>query len=90
MADTKPQEQTVAEAVSPITSELSEQILAQQKEYGQYVAAQQIFTPHGALAYNRGDAVPVSNVERHQYDKLNWVVKTGTKAHQEILAELNG
>lgn len=81
----KPQEPTVAEAVSPITSELSGQILAQQKEYGQYVAAQQIFTPHGALAYNPGDAVPVSNVERHQYDKLGWVVKTGSKEHKELL-----
>lgn len=77
MADTnKPADPpTVAEVVSPITSELSDQILAQQKEYGQYVAAQQIFTPHGALAYNEGDAVPVSNVKRHRYDELGWVKK---------------
>jgi hypothetical protein len=82
VAETKQDAATVAEAVS---SELSEQILAQQKEYGQWVAAQQIFTPHGALAYNPGDAVPISNVERHQYDKLGWVVKNGSKAHQELL-----
>jgi hypothetical protein len=82
VADTTKPDPTVAETVS---SELSEQILAQQKEYGQWVAAQQIFTPHGALAYNRGDAVPISNVEQHQYDKLGWVVKNGSKAHQELL-----
>lgn len=84
MADNKQETPTVAEAVSPIVDELSEQILAQQKEYGQYVAAQQIFAPNGALAYNQLDAVPVSNVERHQYDKLGWVVKVGSKEHKEL------
>lgn len=84
MADTTKQDPpTVAEAV---TSEMSDQILAQQKEYGQYVAADKIFTPHGALAYNQLDAVPVSNVERHQYDKLGWVVKVGSKEHAALLA----
>lgn len=73
MADTsKPAPSTVAEAV---TDELADQILAQQKEYGQYVAAHQIFAPNGALAYNEGDAVPADNVKRLKYDELGWVKK---------------
>lgn len=76
MADNKPAEApTVAEDVSPITSELADQILAQQKEYGQYVAAHQIFAPNGALAYNEGDAVPADNVKRLKYVELGWVKK---------------
>lgn len=75
MADTSKTQETVAEAVSPITAELSEQIAAQAKEYGQYVATQQIFAPNHALAYNEGDAVPASNVKLHKYDELGWVKK---------------
>lgn len=36
---------------------------AQEKEYGTYVAAQAIFV-EGARAFNVGDPVPVSHVER--------------------------
>jgi hypothetical protein len=86
MAD-KPQEPTVAEAVSPITAELSDQILAQQKEYGQYVAAHQIF--HGsALAYNPGDAIPIENCERLGYMDQGLAVKVGTKAHKDLMEAL--
>lgn len=67
-----PEPPTVAEAV---TAELADQILAQQKEYGQYVAKHQIFAPNGALAYNEGDAVPASNVKNLKYDELGWVKK---------------
>lgn len=35
---------------------------AQTDEYGTYVAAEQIFAPSGALAYDVGHPVPVSNV----------------------------
>lgn len=72
MADNKQETQTVAEAV---TAELADQILAQQKEYGQYVATQQIYAPNGALAYNEGDAVPASNVKNLKYLELGWVKK---------------
>jgi hypothetical protein len=85
VADTKQDPPTVAEAV---TEELADQILAQQKEYSQYVAKDKIFAPNGALAYNKGDAVPASNVSKLKYDELGWVVKTGSKEHAAIIAEL--
>lgn len=88
MADTnKPAEPQVAEQVSPIAAELADQIAAQQKEYGLYVAAEQIH--HGtALAYNKGDAVPISNAERLGYLEQGLVVRVGTKEHKELLASL--
>lgn len=47
---------------------LEEMQAAQQVEYGTYVAAEDIF--HGSgLAYREGQAVPVSNVEQHGYDR---------------------
>ncbi len=54
-------------------------IAAQSKEYGQYVATQDIYIGN-ALAYREGDPVPASNVSLHGYDKNNQVAKTGTKA----------
>lgn len=86
MADTnKPAE--VAEAVSPIAAELADQIALQQKEYGQYVAAVQIF--HGtALAYNPGDAIPADNAERLGYMDQGLAVKVGTKAHKDLMESL--
>lgn len=36
-------------------------------EWGQWVAADQIWHD-GALAYDAGQPVPVSNVQRHRYD----------------------
>lgn len=60
---------------------------ATRREYGQYVAKEQIF--HGnALAYNPGDPVPASNVKLHKYDEQGVVVKTGSKAHQDLLRSL--
>ena len=88
MADnTKPTEPTVAEAVSPIAAELADQIELQRKEYGMYVASQQIV--HGtALAYNPGDAIPIENCERLKYVEQGLAVKVGTKEHKELLASL--
>ena len=88
MADnTKPTEPQVAEAVSPITVELADQIEAQRKEYGMYVASQQIW--HGSgLAYNPGDAIPIENCERLKYVEQGLAVKVGTKEHKELLASL--
>src|SRR3954470_17000106 len=56
--NSKPEVATVAEAVSPITAELQDQINLQKREYGMYVAAVQIFAGV-ALAYNPGDAIPI-------------------------------
>lgn len=87
MADTDKPAATVAEATSPITAALADQIALQQKEYGQYVAAVQIW--HGSgLAYNPGDAIPAENCERLGYVKDNLAVKVGTKAHEELLKSL--
>ena len=88
MADnTKPTEPQVAEAVSPITVELADQIEAQRKEYSMYVASQQIW--HGSgLAYNPGDAIPIENCERLKYVEQGLAVKVGTKEHKELLASL--
>ena len=88
MADTtKPTEPTVAEAVSPITAELQDQIELQRKEYGLYVANQQIHVGT-ALAYNPGDAVPIDNAERLGYVEAGVVVKVGTKAHKDLMESL--
>lgn len=88
MADTtKPTEPTVAEAVSPITAELQDQINLQKKEYGMYVASQQIFAGT-ALAYNPGDAIPIENCERLGYVEQGLAVKVGTKEHADLLKSL--
>lgn len=87
MADTTKPTETVAEAVSPITAELADQIELQRKEYGQYVAKEKIF--HGtALAYNPGDAIPIENCERLGYMEQGLAVKVGTKEHKELMQSL--
>ena len=58
---------------------------AQAKEYGQFVATEQIFYA-GALAFNVGDAVPISNVAAHGYDTLGVVAKITTKAAAAAVA----
>ena len=69
---TNPQpDPAVAEA---ITEELSDHIEAQKREYGQYVATQPIHFGT-ALAYNEGDAIPVSNVKQYGYDKTGQAKK---------------
>lgn len=88
MADnSKPEIATVAEAVSPITAELQDQINLQRKEYGQYVAAERIFAGT-ALAYNPGDAIPAENCERLGYMEQGLAVKVGTKEHKALLESL--
>lgn len=69
-------------ADAPITAEqLREE---QAKEYGTYVAAQTIFI-EGARAFNVGDPVPVSHVERGVV-KDDEVKKVSTKAGQALAA----
>lgn len=87
MADNKPEVPTVAEVTSPITAELSDFIARQKKEYGMYVASQQIYSGL-ALAYNPGDAIPIENCERLGYLEEGLAVKVGTKEHRDLLASL--
>jgi hypothetical protein len=56
----------------------------QVKEYGVYVAAQTIFI-EGARAFNAGDPVPASHVERGVV-AADEVAKVSTKAGQAIAA----
>lgn len=88
MADTdKPEVPTVAEVTTPITAELADFIAKQQKEYSQYVASVQIM--HGSgLAYNPGDAIPAENAVRLKYVEQGLAVKTGTKAHKDLMESL--
>ena len=67
---------------TPVTAEELRE--AQRKEYGTYVAAQTIFI-EGARAFNVGDPVPVSHVERHVVD-ADAVTKVTTKAGREAAA----
>jgi hypothetical protein len=64
------------------TAEAESRRQAQEKEYGTWVAADDINVGN-ALAYAKGHPVPASNVERHGYDKQGLVVKAGTKAANE-------
>jgi hypothetical protein len=81
VTESTPAEVAAAAATAPATAE--DAIEANRKEYGQYVAAEAIYFGT-ALGYNAGDAVPVSNVERHGYLTDGRVVKVGTKAHKEL------
>jgi hypothetical protein len=55
-------------------AELSNYLSQQEDEYGEWVAAQDIFAGL-ALAYREGDPVPKSNVALHGYDKNGMVRK---------------
>jgi hypothetical protein len=87
VADSNKDAPTVAEVTSPITTELADFIKAQRDEYGKYVAKEKIYVGT-ALAYNAGDAVPISNAERLGYVDAGVVVKVGTKEHAELLKSL--
>lgn len=52
-----------------LTEAVAEDMEAQRTEYGTYVANRPIDVD-GARAYNTGDPVPASNVDRHGYDKM--------------------
>jgi hypothetical protein len=59
----------------------------QQKEWGQYIALTDI-SFNGARAYNAGDPVPASNVEKHKYLDQGLVTKVATKAGQDLIASI--
>lgn len=69
VASSNKPEPGVAEA---LTAAVAETVASQAKEYGTFVATQPI-DAGGVRAYNEGDPVPVSNVERHGYERLGWV-----------------
>lgn len=67
-------------------AEWEERRAAQMKEYGLWVAVQPI--DHGtARAYNIGDPVPISNVERHGYDADGLVAKRSSKEGKRALGQ---
>lgn len=60
----------------PDTDEVGDYTAKQAVEYGTYVAATTI-THNGARAYNEGDPVPASNVEKYRYLESGLVRKVG-------------
>lgn len=86
-AESSPTAAPTAASPAGVPATAEDVVAATRKEYGQYVAADQIF--HGnALAYNQGDPVPASNVKLHGYDEDGRVVKAGSKAHGDLLRSL--
>ena len=61
---------------------------AQAKEYGTYVAVAPI-SFNGVPAYNAGDPVPVSNVEKYGYLDQKLVAKTNSKAAQDMVRAIH-
>jgi hypothetical protein len=57
---------------------LAEYAAAQAKEWGEYVLAADYYVGN-ALAGRRGDAIPVSNVERHKLVERGLAVKRNSK-----------
>lgn len=66
---------------APVPATAEELREAQAKEYGTYVAVAPIDI-NGARAFNEGDAVPVSHVERNVV-RADQVAKVTTKAGRE-------
>lgn len=67
---TEPIIETAEATVAPV----AEYVAAQADEYGQWIAAEDIFVGT-ARAYRKGDPVPASNVALHQYDEHDLVQK---------------
>jgi hypothetical protein len=57
-------------------------------EYGTYVAVQPIDF-NGVRAFNAGDSVPISTVERYGYASEGVVAKIGTKAATQVIGALH-
>jgi hypothetical protein len=62
---------------------------AQAAEYGTWVATASI-SVNGTPAYNAGDPVPVSNVQKFKYDEQGLVSKITTKAGQDVIVAIAG
>jgi hypothetical protein len=84
MADEKQQAPAQPYAEAPADAATAEQRRAEvQKEYGTYVALGAI-DHDGVRAYNTGDAVPASNVERWGYLDRGLVARRTTKAGEAV------
>jgi hypothetical protein len=59
---------------------------AQEAEYATYVATETILHD-GSRAYNAGDPVPISNVEKHGYLQMGVVRKVGDPAPDPAASE---
>jgi hypothetical protein len=79
--EASPEQVAAAVAARPATAEDARE--RTRKEYGQYVANQQIFSGT-ALIYNPGDPVPASAVALHKYDETKQVEKVGTASHRKF------
>jgi hypothetical protein len=80
-------ESSVPEGAAPVAPQpktAEEAIAAADKEYGAWVATQQIYVGT-ALAYNEGDPVPASNVARHGYDKAGLAARRSTNEGKAAL-----
>lgn len=67
----------MAELADPVPNAVTERRAEQAKEYGQYVATEQIYVD-GALAFNPGDPVPAGHVKRYEMTKHKLVRRTDT------------
>lgn len=77
---------TQALSVNPDLAAVEARRAEREKEYGQYVAVGPI--PWGTvLAFNPGDPVPVSTVERLKWDELGLVAKRSSKEGRKVLED---
>lgn len=79
-----------SKAPAPIATaeETAKLAAAQEQEWGTYVAVQPIAF-NGVPAYNVGDPVPVSNVQRYGYEADGSVAKVGSAAAQKLIAAIH-
>ena len=80
--------ENVSETPLATAEETSEFVEAQVKEYGTFVAIAPI-SFNGIPAYNIGDPVPVSNVERYNYERDNLVARIDNEAGQRMIREIH-
>lgn len=80
MADSKNKmpRYSAADRGVPLPKEVLERREQIRKDYSQYVATETIYYD-GAVAYQAGDPVPASNVERHGYDEAGVVKRVDSK-----------
>jgi hypothetical protein len=65
---------------------LAEYKAAQEKEWGEYVLAQDYYVG-GVLAAHRGDAIPVDNVKRRKLEEEGIAVERNSKEGRAITGE---
>jgi hypothetical protein len=85
-----PDKSAPAPAAVPLATaeETEARVKEQAAEWGTWVAVAPI-DHNGVRAYNPGDPVPSSNVERHGYDKAGSVKKIASKEAQDFVRGLH-